>query len=114
MKIKTREDALLHCFDLWLWLAVTGGRSKSKWPGWKSNGGYLDMCELGCPVCEYSHLYPRSCCGNRECIIAWNSVDGSCCNDDRATEYQKWGNALNSQTRTKWALKIAALTLDAL
>lgn len=113
MKIETRKDALLHCFDLWLWLAVTGSRDKCGWPGWKSRGGYLDVCEMGCPVCEYSTLRPELDCNRRGCIIAWNSVDG-CCNDNGTTEYQQWNSARNRQTRTKWALKIAALALDAL
>ena len=103
MKVETREDALLHCFDLWLWLAVTGGKLKYLWPGWKAQGGYLEHCFAHCPTCEYTNV-----CAT--CIINWNGID---CNTDDG-EFKKWGNAKTKQERTKWALKIAALALDAL
>ncbi len=104
MKIETREDALLHCFDLWLWLAVTGSPGKDRWPGWEKNGGHLESCLHDCPVCGHS----RQICSH--CIIKWKKA---WCDDEEA-EYGKWTNAESKQERTKYALEIAALALDAL
>ncbi len=103
MKVETREDALLHCFDLWLWAAVTGSKHKEDWPGLKKNGGYLEYCLHDCPACEYS----ESC---EHCIIKWKE---ECC-VHAGSEFSKWDNARTKQERTKWALRIAALALDAL
>ncbi len=101
MKIETRTDALIQCFNLWLWAGVTGIERKCDWPGWKSNGGYLEYCSAWCPICEYSN-----CCA--VCIIKWSN--GSCDN----SEFYEWAYAETKQERIKWALKIAALALDAL
>ncbi len=51
MRVKTKEDALLHCFDLWLWLALNPGMAKGHWPGWD----YLEPCQSNCPCCEYAY-----------------------------------------------------------
>jgi len=104
MKIITREDALLHCFDLWLWLAVTGKKHKENWPGWEFNGGYLEKCFADCPVCKYS----EDC---ETCIISWTGED---CSESHKGEFYKWRKATTKQEHTKWALKIAGLALDAL
>lgn len=110
MKIKSREDALLHCFDLWLWLALNPDKvcgSKQLWPGWEERGGYLDYCYRNCPCCEFA---PTDC--NR-CPIKWSytgSKDYMC----EYSEYRKWRNSKTLEDRTKWALEIAILALEAL
>ena len=103
MKVKTREDALLHCFDLWLWLAVTGSANKSEWPGWEFNGGYLDKCGFNCPACHYA----EDC---NLCPIKW--ADSVCYY--YGSEYSGWAEAETYRIRSKWALRIATLALEAL
>lgn len=110
MKIETREDALLHCFDLWLWLAETGSRDKEDWPGWERNFGYLEGCSYDCPCCGYTE---GDCL---KCPIVWSGVDGGyggypCCQE--GAEFDKWANA-NEEESKKWALEIAILALEAL
>jgi len=118
MKVKTKQDALLHCFDLWMWCAVTGKTDKNNWPGWKRKGGYLEACVNVCPLCEF-------CFGNdlnddpdtvvddpvcQNCPIKWSG--GDCQSID--SEFFKWANATLPKARSKWALEIAILALKAL
>ncbi len=112
MKIKTREDALLHCFDLWLWLAVTGN-DKGDWPGWKFRGGHLERCECLCPVCGYTKRdwsKPKVYSCENSCLIKWN---GRWCESITA-EYSRWSRSKTKKDRKKWALEIAILALEAL
>ena len=103
MEIETKRDALLHCFDLWLWLAVTGAAHKMEWPGWKFNGGYLGNCENNCPCCGYA-----SC---SQCPIdIW--ANGYCESED--SPFTNWFKSQTKTERSKWALEIAILALDAL
>jgi hypothetical protein len=109
MKVKTREDALLHCFDLWLWLALNPEKRKENWPGWKFNGGYLEECSGDCPCCDYKVSIKNSSC-TTHCPIKW--TDGHCLSS--GSEYIEYIYAKTFKERTKWALKIAELALDAL
>ena len=82
---KTEEDALLSCFDLWIWLSAFPEEEKEDWPGWEDNGGTLQACEHNCPVCEYTNVEYRStpnhirresnqmhrCQYGRKCPINW-------------------------------------------
>ena len=108
MKIKTKEDALLHCFDLWLWLAVTGNDRKFNWPGWEENGGYLEPCVSYCPVCEFSNIDSIDSC--KDCAVNW---PGGHCNVTFSPFYQ-WCGSEMEEKRSKWALEIAILALKAL
>jgi len=107
MKIETKEDALLHCFDLWLWLALNPASYKDDWPGWELNGGYLKSCRSLCPVCEYGLSGVRQYC-NEKCLIKWT---GERCVEG---EFSEWSVAETPKARTKWALKIATLALNEL
>jgi len=107
MKIKTRKNALSQTFYLWIWCAVNPDKSKTKCPIWKMNGGYLEHCKGCCPCCEYlEQLCLQSC--EIDCPINWS---GSWC---FSGEYGKYQKAKTFKDRTKWALKIAELALDAL
>lgn len=114
MQVKTKEDALLHCFDLWLWLAMNPRKGKREWPGWKAQGGYLQDCQYECPACEYvkrdwDFEMDKSC--EDDCIISWSD---RWCEDSKA-EFRLWKNPKNTaKDRTKWALEIAILALEAL
>lgn len=113
MKIKTREDALLHCFDLWLWLAITGSDKKSEWPGWNFNGGYLERCIFwNCPTCEYTHNthFVGGC--NNACLLNWSSGNRKC--NYKGGEFWEWRHAVTIEDRKKWALEIAILALEAM
>ena len=104
MIAQTREEALLDCFDLWLWIAVTNGH-KFEWPGWKTNGGYLELCTSFCPACEFS----TEC----DCIIKWGSCGGHC--NSSGSPFYYWHNGRPSKKdRKKYALQIATLALKAL
>jgi hypothetical protein len=110
MKVKTREDALLHCFDLWLWLALNPDKIKVDCPIWKSNGGYLEtLTGAHCPCCDYKCLIKNSWCSTH-CPIKWKG--GHCL--ENASEFMKYNDSTTFKARTKWALKIAELALDAL
>ncbi len=111
MKVKTKTDALLHCFDLWLWLAVTGADHKSFWPGWEFNGGYLEECCHDCPVCDYGLVVSINDLCNEKCIIKWKNNH---CNEKRGAQFYNWDNAKTERARKKWALEIAILALEAL
>lgn len=116
MKIETKEDALLHCFDLWLWLALNPDKEKWDWPGWKNKGGHLEDCENDCPCCEYREYvehkicYANSC--HNTCSVKWKG--GNCLNFK--SEYKEWGRLFPNETedRKKWALEIAILALEAM
>jgi len=113
MKIKTREDALLHCIDLWLWLALHPEKTKIHWPGWKFNGGYLQEYTALCPCCAYTHNIGKDC---THCPIQWckdkNKWFNPCLADD--SPYRKWTLTRNFKNRTKLALKIVELAIEAL
>lgn len=113
MKVKTREDALLHCFDWWLWLACNPTRKKYEWPGLKSNGGYLEKCDHNCPCCEYaSHITCTTC---ENCILKWSGENAGCIGTKiNPGEFRIWKNAETPKEKTKWALKICELCIDAL
>jgi len=112
MKVETREDALLHCFDLWLWLACNPARKfKEDWPGWEENGGYLEHCNCYCPCCHYvyNYVYKRDFEQCQDlCPIKWSDI---WC---MTGEFGSYCTATTNKERTKWALKIAELALDAL
>jgi len=112
MKVETREDALLHCFDLWLWLAGNPNLSKWGWPGWTKNGGYLKHCYMDCPCCEL--FYTEKSC--HECPLKWsNGGRKYMC---ERSEYGHWRRAVmrvgGVEGRKKWALEIAILALEGL
>jgi len=113
MRIKTKEDALLHCFDLWLWLALNPEKGKRDWPGFELNGGYLETPEEFCPCCEYMAEANLDC---KDCIIKWSTdhTDKSkwCCNPK--FEFRNWRNSMLLPESTLWALEIAILALTAL
>jgi len=113
MIVETKEDAVLHCFDLWLWMACNPEEPKHMWPGWLSNGGYLGCCMLECPCCEYQ--------GNNDdedfpcnviCPLTW-TVGGEWCGD-ADSPYKKWINSKTSSEKTEYALEICALAIDAM
>ncbi len=112
MKIQTKEDALLTCFDLWIDLAASGSKDKSSWVGWKRNGGDIDDCVDYCPCCEYSIIIVKvkglidSC--KKHCPIKWS--DGHC----EDSEFGDWLHAETPEESSKCALKIATLALEAL
>lgn len=108
MKVETKEDALLHCFALWLWLAMNPGDKKSEWPGWVFNGGDVEKCLFNCPCCE---VYWQNC---SNCPIAWNddandSFRCRCENTD--SPFFKW---LDTGRRSKYAMQIAVKAMEAL
>ena len=113
MKIETREDALLVCFDFWLNNAVTGTSCKWKWRGWTAMGGDVEYCDHHCPCCEFIGSDGRAC-GCRDCPIKWGH--GKVTRSYRCvrSECGKWANAKNHKERSKWALAIAVLALEAL
>lgn len=104
MKIKTASDALNHCFDLWLWLAWHPYSSKCNWPGLISNGGYLEALWQYCPLCE---LYFQNCVRCKKLI----NVD--LCTS-QMSPYNQWTRATLASSRSKAALEIAIIALEAL
>ncbi len=109
MKIETREDALLHCFDLWLWLTVNPFSRKDRWVGWEDNGGYLEAIINDCPVCEYMEAIKEDpLCEN--CTIKWGARHCTV----RGSAYRAWRDSKTEEDRKKWALEIAILALEAL
>ena len=108
MKIKTKNDSLLHCFDLWLWLAVTGDTRKYEWPGWKENGGYLEKCSQHCPACAFSS--PEDLMDCSDCVVKW--PDGHC--NVKESPFYQWYGSQTKRTRSKYALEIVILVLEAL
>ena len=113
MIVKTKEDALLHCFDLWLWMACNPERLKEDWPGWIRNGGYLGRCMSHCPCCEYkeNNNDENMSCENI-CPLTW-TVGGDWCGNDYSP-YGKWNSTIRLSLKTKYALEICALAIDAM
>ena len=109
MKVETKEDALIHCFDLWLWLSLHPNEQKSDWPGWYWNGGYLSECNHNCPVCEYDLVVNNNGC-EPDCLISWTSGGGGCCSD--GSPYKEWSPGRSNAKDL--ALDICTLALDAL
>ena len=110
MKVETKEDALIHCFDLWLWCAVTG-KNKYDWPGWGFNGGYLNPCQFDCPCCEYVGYdgYEQNKVLCDECPISWGVA--RCF---YGSVFLEWECARTVANRKTAALKIATLAMEAL
>ena len=96
----TKEEALTDCFDLWLSLAVSGDAHKNLSHVWKINGGWMGNYEARCPCCEFG----------RCCIIAWPGGD---CVREKGP-FILWSRSKTPADRTKYALKICVLALDAL
>jgi len=113
MKVKTEEDAVLHCFDLWLWIACNPEKSKRRWPGWMSNGGYLEECMSYCPCCQYEEDNNEEDmpCEN-VCPLTW-TVNGYWCGADNSP-YKKWHDSRTPLGKTMYALEICALAIDAM
>ncbi|KKM94057.1 hypothetical protein LCGC14_1202170 [marine sediment metagenome] len=107
MKVETKTDALLHCFDLWLWMAVTGEKDKDEWPGWKRNGWYLENCFADCPACEYMENKKIDC---NKCIISWPKTE---C-DGAGGLFRRWRWSETKKEKKQLALEIAILALEAL
>ena len=107
MKIKTKEDALLHSFDLWLWLACHPKSDKVGWPGWKHNGGYIDSWCL-CPICDYTSVRNISC---MSCPVDWSHDNQPymSCTDPRSI-YKRWVASKSSEN----ALRICQAIIDAM
>jgi len=116
MRIKTKEDALLHCFDMWLWLALNPTKDKSQWPGFATNGGYLKLYNTttNCPICELNVKGEASCISDdteNNCIIKWKT--GHC--NRKGSEFYSWNNKkISKRRRTELALRICALSIEAL
>ena len=111
MKVKTKEDALLHCFDLWLWLACNPDGDKLGWPGWELNDGYLEECDNQCPCCEFTDE-DKGC---DDCPIdKWATDSTTRCYRYHKGEFRLWEDAINSEEKTRYALDIATLALDSL
>lgn len=105
----SKRDALLHCFDLWMWLAVTG-RYKAEWPEWEHNGGDVGCFDSNCPMCEYVEGRGLDCGG---CPINWTEEpEGICTECD--SPFEHWSNATSARERKKYALEIAVLALETL
>lgn len=110
MEKLSKRDALLDCFDLWVWLSVTGSKRKVGWPEWKSNGGSVKWCATNCPVCQYSYEHDTRC---NQCLIGWTTGPGNHCTDS-SSPYHKWAIAKTIARRKEYALEIAVLALKAL
>lgn len=104
MKIKTAQDALNHCFDLWLWLALNPYSSKCDWPGLATNGGYLKALWQYCPLCELSF---------QDCARCKKLIGVDLCTS-QMSPYGRWTNATTASSRSKAALEIAIIALEAL
>jgi len=106
---KNETKALEACFDLWLWLALNPNMFKYEASIWKRNGGWLTYCRADCPCCEYaSNRIVTEYCPN--CPIKW---PGSRCQSDKSP-FWKWEQTLSLSDRTKYALEICVLSLEAI
>ncbi|KKM66285.1 hypothetical protein LCGC14_1482680 [marine sediment metagenome] len=105
MKIETRLDGALWCFDLWIWMAITGSSNKYEFPHWDINGGELESTIVFCPVCDI----PGKC---EDCVIKWDGDKYIHCTNSNSP-YLKWSRAISDKEHSRLALKIAELALDA-
>jgi len=100
---KTNEE--LHR-ELWGWLAETGTRYKREWPGWKSCGGYDNVCG-GCFACKEGMMHSKTfgslCC---HCPIDAGTVP--LCGKDESL-YTKWNRSKTIEDRKKYAAIIRDL-----
>ncbi len=113
MKIKTKRDALLTCFDLWIWIAATGSTMKSDWPEWAFNGGEIETCLHSCPCCEFARKVQKRECDHNDppvCPVTWANI--YC--EFGGSEFGSWYRARSEEEREKCALAIAVLALEAL
>jgi len=92
---------------------------KYEWPGWAHNGGYLDFCSHSCPVCQYfiAHGVGRKiyvlCNQGKDCLIRWTATRRFC--ETQPSPYAHWKKSYSIESeRTKYALEICALIIDAL
>ena len=107
---KAMREALLDCFDLWIWEAATGSKTKRAWPEWERNGGDVKEEYGFCPICGYMDLINPLESSCFKCILNWKG--GECTSS--FSEYIKWCNSETEEERSKWALKISVLALERL
>lgn len=109
---KDFENALIDCFDLWLWKAANVGAKSSDWPGWESNGGWVDDARNHCPICEYVLVKSNMHCD--DCIIDWSPVS-KCTDDESLLDYAEgYKFSDNKLKSSRAALEIATRALDRL
>ncbi|MBU1621761.1 MAG: hypothetical protein KKF27_20390 [Gammaproteobacteria bacterium] len=104
---KNATEALEACFDLWLSLAVSSSKDKEESLIWEENGGWLAYCTAECPCCEYTKSKNYNC---NKCPIKWQ---GNYCENDNSP-YRKWWLSETNLERTKYALEICILSLEAI
>ncbi len=79
----TKKKAIKIGKELWTWLAETGEKFKSRWPGWEEYGKMQDDCAF----CEYAH----SC---DDCPLGQDCYD---------TYFANWCDAQTPEDRKKYA-----------
>ena len=104
MKVKTREDALLWCFSLWIDIAVNRWHTKDQSSIWAWNDGGVEECYADCPCCEYTN---NNC---SKCPISWPNKSERCACEGEGSPYLKWIDTRSLES----ALQIATLALEAL
>jgi hypothetical protein len=107
----TRKEMRAGHVALWTWLAETGSVEKGEWPGWGFSGGEYCPQPNDCFACGVAYpgtldpdvnVFDCKC----RCPISWPR--SAVCPRDRS-EYAKWIRARRSDTRKRYAAKIAAL-----
>lgn len=71
LKDKDLENALLDCFDLWVWQAGNIKEGYWRWPGWEKNGGWASAAMNSCPLCEYVFKTAKFNEGCKMCPVDW-------------------------------------------
>jgi hypothetical protein len=100
----TFEEAKKNHVALWDWLARTGEEFKKSYPGWKYNGGNLEIPNRQCCfACTIAGKDAESIFGNpfcEACPIEW-AGNAEC--DEWDGEYNMWAMAQSSIERQCWA-----------
>ena len=65
---------------LWDWLSKNPKKNKHDWPGWRYNGGDLEVGINGCFACESTVCDGRIDCAR--CPLIWPKGSDSDCEDD--------------------------------
>lgn len=85
----TLEESLSNSHELWTWLADTGARDKSMWPGWDNFGTIQHFCF----TCEYARQQRNLNCtgtGKNRCAFC--------------VSYQLFGDCRKNQALGKWEM----------
>jgi len=117
MEIETKEDALVACFGLWIDMSITGGSHKRSSSVWEENGGWIERCLNNCPCCEFakSQKKPEELHRCHYCPIKWGGNRKRYMCEGVGAAFNKWyAYDGTKKDRTKWALKIATLSMEAL